>query len=56
MSVYELVVALDTTQKRIVELEKKMSTQKDDITVEFEKAVRIVENLHKEEMEKVLQT
>jgi len=56
MSVYELDVALDTTQKIIIELEKKMSTQKDDITVLFEKAVRIVENLHREEMEKFLQT
>ena len=56
MSLFELDVALDTTHKIIVEWEKKMSTQKDDIIVEFEKAVRIVENLHKEEMEKFLQT
>jgi hypothetical protein len=41
MSVYEIVVALDTTQTKIVELERTINAQKDDITTEFEKVVRI---------------
>jgi len=56
MSVYKLVATLDNKQTRIAELENKMSTQKDDITIEFEKALRIVDSIHKEEVEKVLQT
>jgi hypothetical protein len=46
---------LDTTQAIIFELENTMNTQKDDIIDEFEKVVKIVENLHKEEMENDLQ-
>jgi hypothetical protein len=32
-----------------------LNTQRDEIIVEFEKVASTVENLHKEEMEKVLQ-
>jgi hypothetical protein len=56
MSVYEIgCTALDTSQAKIVELERVLNTQRDDITTEFEKEARIAENIHKEEMEKVLQ-
>jgi hypothetical protein len=47
--VYELVATLETKHTIITELEKTMNTQKDGITTEFEKVVRISENLHKEE-------
>jgi hypothetical protein len=47
------LASLDTTQAIIVELENTMNTQKDDITIEFEKGVKIAENIHKEEIEKV---
>jgi hypothetical protein len=39
MSIYEVTIALDTAQAKIVELEKKLSTQQEGISVEFLKAI-----------------
>jgi hypothetical protein len=55
MSVYEVVVALDTAQAKIVELERKLSTQQDDIIVEFHRGTGIAEKLYKEEMEREME-
>jgi hypothetical protein len=70
MSVFEVATTLDTAQTKIVELEKKLSTQKDDykkeieralyakkdeITSEFERVDKAIENLHTEELQKALQ-
>jgi len=55
MSMYEIIVILDTTETRIIEMDKKMIEKKDNITTKFEREIRIAENMHKEDMEKALQ-
>jgi hypothetical protein len=54
MSVFEVATTLDTAHAKIVELERKLSTQQDDISVEFHRAAGIAEKLYKEEMERSL--
>jgi predicted nucleic acid-binding Zn-ribbon protein len=55
MSVFEVTTTLSTARAKIVELEKELQTQKDNISIEFLKEVEEKEKLHKEEMEKVVQ-
>jgi hypothetical protein len=55
MLVYELVVAIDTSQARIVEMEKVLRIQRDNIIDQWKREVSTTKKLHKEEIEKVLQ-
>jgi len=55
ISVYELVVALDTSQDITIDLEEVLRTKRDNITDEFKREVSTTKKLHREEIEKVLQ-